>query len=77
MHNPVMAHQGQRGKHLTSEPSNEGCGESDEAVRLDELVEVDAQEFHGDTKMTTEIEVFSHLDHMVFLFGVLNCVVPC
>lgn len=75
MHNPVMTHQGQGSQHLTSEPPDESRRESDEAVCLDELVEIDAQQLHGDAQVTAEIEVLSHLDHMVLLFRILGCVV--
>ena len=37
-----MTHQGQRLEHLTGEAANQSSGETDEAIRLDELVEVDA-----------------------------------
>lgn len=75
MHNPVMTHQGQGSQHLTSESPDESCRESDKAVCLDELVEVDAQQLHGDAQVTAEIEVLSHLDHMVLLFRILGCII--
>lgn len=70
MYNPVMTHQGQGSQHLTSESPDESCREPDEAVCLDELVKVDAQQLHGDAQVTAEIKVLSHLDHMVLLFRI-------
>ena len=43
-----------------------------EVVRLDELVEVDAQELHCDAEMATEVEVLVHLDDVVLLLRVLS-----
>ena len=42
-----------------------------EVVRLDKLVEVDAQELHRNAEMSTEVEVLRHLDDMVLLLGIL------
>ena len=42
-----------------------------EVVRLDELVEVDAQELHRNAEMSAEVEVLRHLDDMVLLLLVL------
>ena len=42
-----------------------------EVVRLDELVEVDAQELHCDAEMATEVEVLGHLDDVVLLVRIL------
>ena len=43
-----------------------------EVVRLDQFVEVDAQELHRYAKMATEVEVLGHLDDMMLLIGVLR-----
>ena len=56
--------------------------ETRKIVGLDQLVQVDAQKFHSDTQMATEIEVFRHFDNMVFLISVLSrevryCSVTC
>lgn len=67
----MVAHEREGLKHLTREATNETCREPVEIVRLDELIEVDAQQFHRNAKMTTEVEVFSHLDDMVLLFRIL------
>lgn len=59
-------------QHLTCEPANKPSRKSHETVGLDKLIEVNAQELHRDAEMTTEIEMFRHLDDMVFLILVLR-----
>ena len=58
-------------QHLTRETANEPGRETMEVVRLDELVEVDAQELHRNAEMSAEVEVLRHLDDMVLLLGIL------
>lgn len=72
MYNAVMSHQGQGLQHLTGEASNQSGGEAYEAIGLDQFVQVDAQELHGDAQVTAEIKMLSHFDNMVLLFSVLN-----
>lgn len=72
MHDTMMAHQRQRQKHLTCEPPYERSGKSYETVRLDELVEVDAQELHRDAEVASEIEILGHFDDMMLLLLVLR-----
>ena len=43
VHNTMMAHECERLQHLTCEAANEASREPMEVVRLDELIEVDAQ----------------------------------
>lgn len=71
MYNTVMSHQRERGEHLRGETANQRGGKSDKPVGLDELVEIDAEEFHGNAQMIAEVEVLCHLDDMVFLVGIL------
>ena len=71
MYNTVMSHQRERGEHLGGETANQCRGKSDKPVGLDELVEVVAEEFHGNAQMIAEVEVLCHLDDMVFLVGIL------
>ena len=73
MDNAVMAHKRQGLQHLASESPDETSRETMEVVSFDQFVEVNAEELHGDTQMVTEVEVFSHLDDMVFLLRVLQC----
>ena len=73
MDDAVMAHKRQGLQHLASESPDEASRETMEVVSFDQFVEVNAEELHGDTQMVTEVEVFSHLDDMVFLFRVLRC----
>jgi hypothetical protein len=84
MYNPVMAHENERHEHLCSEPSNERSGKSDESVCLDELVKIDAHQFHCNTKVISEIEMVIHFNNMVFLVRVLEnlyelieCIITC
>lgn len=68
----MVPHQRERLKHLASEASDKSSGKAHETVRLDEFVQVDAQQLHGDTKVVAEVEVFRHLDNMVLLFLILK-----
>ena len=72
MNDAVMAHKRQRLQHLASESPDETSRETMEVVSFDQFVEVNAEELHGDTQMVSEVEVFSHLDDMVFLLRVLQ-----
>lgn len=72
MYNTMMAHECQRSKHLRGESSDQCCRKSSKAVRLDQLVQVDTEQLHGDTQMVSEIKVFSHLDDIVLLIGILD-----
>lgn len=72
MYNPVVAHESQRLKHLTREPANECSGESDEVVCLNQLVEVDTQEFHGNAQVAAEIEVLRHFNDMMLFVRILD-----
>ena len=69
----MVTHEREGLQHLARETTNKTCREPMEVVRLDQLVEVDAQQLHRDAQMATEVEVFSHLDDMVFLLRVLQC----
>ena len=71
MNNAVVPHQRQRHQHLTLETAYEGRCETNKAIRFDELVEIDAQEFHSDAEVAPKVEVFRHLDDIMFLIGVL------
>ena len=68
---PVVAHEDEGEQHLAREAPDERSREADEAVRLDEFVQVDAEKFHRDTEVVTEVEVLRHLDDMVLLLGIL------
>lgn len=52
----MVSQERQRTKNLDREPSNQTRRESCETVRFDEFVEIDAQEFGDDAKMTSERE---------------------
>jgi hypothetical protein len=67
----VMTHQAERQQHLVGEAADKGRREADEAVRLDELVQIHAEELHRDTQMSAEGEVLDHLDDLVLVLRVL------
>ena len=67
----MVAHERQRLQHLARETTNETGREAMEVVRLDQFVEVDAQELHRNAEMSAEVEVLRHLDDMVLLLGIL------
>lgn len=69
--NAMVTHQREGLQHLACEPSNETGCEAMEVVRLDQLVEVDAQELHRNAQMATEVEVLGHLDDVVLLVRIL------
>ena len=71
----MMTHKRERLQHLTREATNETGREPMEVVRLDQLVEVDAQELHRNAQVSTEVEMFGHFNDMVFLFRVLTSLV--
>jgi hypothetical protein len=72
MHDPVLSHQGQRHQHLIREATNKGGCEPDESVSFNELVQIDAQQFHCNAQMIAEIEMLIHLYDMVLFVRVLN-----
>lgn len=72
VHDTVMPHEGQRQQHLACETTDEGSRKSYEAIGLDQLVQVDTEEFHGDAQMVSEIEMFRHFDNMMFFIGILK-----
>lgn len=67
----VLAQEDERLEHLDREPANEGRREADEAVGLDELVQVDAQKLGRDAEVVPEVEVLRHDDDAVLLVGIL------
>lgn len=67
-----MPHQVQRLEHLSSEAPNESGREPDKAVGLDQFVEVDAQQFHSNAQVSTEVKVLGHLDDVVLLVLILQ-----
>jgi hypothetical protein len=71
VYNSLLPHDIQGCQQLMGESPNQGRAESNEAVRLDQLVEVDAQEFGDDAKMTTEEEIIRNLDKVMLVLGIL------
>ncbi len=55
-----------------SKSSDNSRAEAHEAVRLDELVKIDAKKFGDDAEMTTEEEVICDLDEVMLVLGILH-----
>ena len=72
MDDAVVTHECQGLQHLTCETTNQASRKSMEVVGLDQFIEVDAEQFHRDAQVTTEVEVLSHLDDMMLLVRVLT-----
>lgn len=68
----MVTHQRQRQQHLTCEPANQCCRETDKSIGLDQLIKIDAQQLHGYAQMISEIEVLCHLDDMVLFIRILR-----
>ena len=71
MNDTMMTKKRQRPENLNGEATDEGGREPGEAVRLDQFVKVDAEEFSHDTEMTSEGERVDHADDEVFLIRIL------
>ena len=72
VNNMMMPHQRERLKHLAGEAPDESGGEAHETVGLDELVQIDAQQFRSDAEVVAEVEVLRHLEGMMLLLLVLK-----
>lgn len=68
----VVTEKRQRGKDLHREASDEDGRESSELVRLDELVEVDAEQLRDDAEVSSESERVDHPNDKVLLVGILQ-----
>jgi hypothetical protein len=71
MNDTMMSHQRQRHEHLTRKSSNQSSGKPSKSVSLDKLIKVDTKQFHRNTKMASEVEMFVHHDNMMLLFCIL------
>lgn len=72
MHNAMLAKKRQAAEDLDGETPNEGRREASKAIRLDKLVEVDAEKLGDDAEVAAEREGLDHPYDMVFLLGVLR-----
>lgn len=72
MHDAMVAEEGEGAEDLDREPTDEGRREAGEAVGLDELVQVDAQQLGDDAEVTSERERVDHSNDKVLLVGVLQ-----
>ena len=62
----------ERVQKLRREDLHELSAEALELVLLDKLVEVNAQQLHGDAQVAAEVEVLRHLEGMMLLLLVLK-----
>ena len=53
----------QRRENLLGKPSDESQGKPFKVVRLDELIQIHAQQFRSDTQMAPEVETVSEINH--------------
>jgi hypothetical protein len=71
MNDPMGPHELQGREHLDSESPDQRRRESAKVVRLDQLVQVDAEQFGDDTKMTSKVEMIRHSNHVMFILWIL------
>jgi hypothetical protein len=71
VNDPMMAHQHKSAEHLGRETADQGCGEANETICLDQFVQIDAEKLHRNAEMVAEVKVLRHLDDMVFLLRIL------
>lgn len=67
----MMTKEGERSEDLHGKATNEGRRESSKTVRLDEFVEIDAEQLGDDAEMSSERERVDHSNDKVFLVGIL------
>ena len=72
MNETMMTHERKRHQHLACEAANKGSGKAHETICLDQLIQINTEEFHGNAKVVSEVEMFSHLDDMVLLLRILK-----
>lgn len=68
----VALQQAQAAEHLLGEGPDEAEREATEVVRLDEFVQIHAEQLCGDAKMATEVEGLGKVDEAVLVVGVLQ-----
>jgi hypothetical protein len=71
MNDPMGPHELQGREHLDSESPNQRRRESTKVVCLDQLVQIDTKQFGDDTKMTSEVEMIRHSNHVMFILWIL------
>ena len=72
MDNPMGSHELQGREHLDGESPDQRCRETTEVVCLDQLVQIDTEQFGDDAQMTSEIEMIRHSNHVMFIFWILS-----
>lgn len=72
MNDTVMTHERKGHQHLACEAANKGSGKAHKAICLDQLIQIDTEEFHSNAKVVSEVEMLSHLDDVVLLVRILQ-----
>lgn len=68
----MVTHQREGHEHLARKAPDQSSRKANKTVSFDELVKINAEEFHRDAYVVPEGKMFSHLDDMVFLFRILK-----
>jgi hypothetical protein len=71
MNNSMLLQQKKTAQELLRKAADQFQGESTEAVRLDELIEIHVEKLCGYAKMTSEVETLCEVNHAMFVFGIL------
>lgn len=72
MNDAVVPHEGERQQHLACKPTDQSGCKAYKSVCLDELIEIDAEKFHSNAEVISEVEVFGHFDHVMFFIRILR-----
>ena len=71
MYDPMTPHQLHTRQHLCRKSPDDRRREPSELICLDELVQIDTEEFGDNAEMRAEVEVVGHPDHVMFVFRIL------
>jgi hypothetical protein len=74
--NTMRPHELQRSEHLNCESPYQCRRESAKVVGLDQLVQVDTEQFGDNTEMTSEIEMIRHSNHVMLILWILSVRLP-
>ena len=72
MHDVVLAHVVQRNEDLDGEALDQTQRKAQEIVHLDEVVEVDTEQFKGEDEMLAEDEVIQALHNVLLILWVVT-----
>jgi hypothetical protein len=72
MYDPMTPHQLHTRQHLRRKSPDDRRREPSELICLDELVQIDTEEFGDNAEVRAEVEVVGHPNHVMFVLGVLS-----